>query len=115
MRAKKRVFAVCLVIKLRSAVCEERKAIIFVFAKINFLIEDRPTKVSLILVGGVAEANPALVSGAAEVSPALVDGAAETSRTFVGGAAEINRFFVIGFCEVYRIEEGASREIVFKI
>jgi len=57
----------------------------------------------------------ARVGEAGEVTPPLVGGATEVSPTLVGGATEINRFFVIGFCEVYGVEEGASREIVFKV
>ena len=46
---------VCLVIKLRGAVCEARKAtVVSVLAKIYFTTENRPAKVSLAPVDGSA-------------------------------------------------------------
>ena len=99
---------------MRGAVCKTRRAVtVSVFAKISFLIENRSTKVSLIFVGGVAEVSPALVGGVVEASP-LVGGVGEVSPALVGGTTEINRFCVVRVRKVYWVEEGASREIVFK-
>ena len=67
------------------------------------------------MVGGAAEVSYILVGGVGEVSLALVGGVAEVSPALVGGAAEINRFCVVRVRKVYWVEEGASREIVFKV
>ena len=114
-------------IESRGVFCETGRAtVVIIFAKRNVTIENRPAEVSpalvggavedsLTLVGGAAEVSPTLVGRVAEVSPTLVDGVAEVSPTLVGGAAEINRFCVVRVRKVYWVEEGASREIVFKV
>ena len=47
--------------------------------------------------------------------PIVTIGVAKISLTPVGGTTEINGFCVVRACEIYGVEEGASREVVFKI
>ena len=55
MRAEEGVLMVCLVIKLRGTACEARKTVaVCAVAKIYFTTENRPAKVSLVLVSGSA-------------------------------------------------------------
>ena len=103
-------------IESRGVFCETGRAtVVIIFAKRNVTIENRPAEVSPALVGGAVEDSLTLVGRVAEVSLALVGRAAEVSPTRVGGAAEINRFCVVRVRKVYWVEEGASREIVFKV
>ena len=87
--------------------------------KVSFTLVGGATEVSLLLVGGrrakSTENNILLIGGSVKVSFTLVGGATEVSLALVGRAAEINRFCVVGVCKVYWVEEGASREIVFKL
>ena len=103
-------------IEIRGVFCETGRATVFIiFAKRNVTIENRPDEYSPAFVGGAVEDSLTLVGRVAEVSLALVGRAAEVSPTRVGGAAEINRFCVVRVRKVYWVEEGASREIVFKV
>ena len=91
MRTKKSILVVCLVIKLRGAVCEARRTIVvYVFTKIDFVVKNRPIKGCYTLISGSAEINPALVDGLAVVSISLVGGLTEISPAPIDGVIKVN-------------------------